>query len=85
MTRKEEILNYANSLKGKGVKNEKIKEVVRLAIIDGATWADAYPKWKPSDEQITWLYRAADNASKDSRMKQVLNELLSDLKKLREK
>ena len=39
--------------------------------------------WKPSDEQITWLYRAADNASKDSRMKQVLNELLSDLKKLR--
>lgn len=41
-------------------------------------------RWKPSDEQITWLYRAADDASKDSRMKQVLNELLSDLKKLRE-
>lgn len=40
-------------------------------------------RWKPSDEQITWLYRAADNASKDSRMKQILNELLSDLKKLR--
>lgn len=40
--------------------------------------------WKPSDEQITWLYRAADDASKDSRMKQILNELLSDLKKLRE-
>lgn len=40
--------------------------------------------WRPSDEQITWLYRAADDASKDSRMKQVLNELLSDLKKLRE-
>lgn len=40
--------------------------------------------WKPSDEQITWLYRAADDASKDSRMKQVLNNLLSDLKKLRE-
>lgn len=40
-------------------------------------------RWKPSDEQITWLYRAADDASKDSRMKQVLNELLSDLKKLR--
>ena len=39
--------------------------------------------WKPSDEQITWLYRAVDDASKDSRMKQVLNELLSDLKKLR--
>ena len=41
--------------------------------------------WKPSDEQITWLYRAADDANKDSRMKQILNELLSDLKKLREK
>ena len=40
--------------------------------------------WKPSDEQITWLYRAADEASKDSRMKQILNGLLSDLKKLRE-
>lgn len=39
--------------------------------------------WKPSDEQITWLYRAADDASKDSRMKQILNELLSDLKKLK--
>lgn len=40
--------------------------------------------WKPSDEQITWLYRATDEAKKDSRIKQVLNELLSDLKKLRE-
>ena len=40
--------------------------------------------WKPSDEQITWLYRAADDAIKNSRMKQVLNNLLSDLKKLRE-
>ena len=39
--------------------------------------------WKPSEEQITWLYRAADDASKDSRMKQILNELLSDLKKLK--
>lgn len=39
-------------------------------------------QWKPSEEQITWLYRAADEASKDSRMKQILNELLSDLKKL---
>ena len=40
-------------------------------------------RWKPSDDQITWLYRAADDASKGSRMRQVLNELLSDLKKLR--
>lgn len=48
-------------------------------------WLKSFkPQWKPSDEQITWLYRAADDASKDSRMKQVLNNLLSDLKKLRE-
>ena len=48
-------------------------------------WIKSFkPQWKPSDEQITWLYRAADDASKDSRMKQVLNNLLSDLKKLRE-
>ena len=40
-------------------------------------------QWKPSDEQITWLYRAADDARKDSRMKQILNELLFDLKKLK--
>lgn len=41
-------------------------------------------KWKPSEEQITWLYRATDEVRKDSRMKQVLNGLLCDLKKLRE-
>ena len=41
-------------------------------------------KWQPSDEQITWLYRATDEVRKDSRMKQVLNGLLCDLKKLRE-
>lgn len=40
--------------------------------------------WKPSEEQITWLYRATDEVRKDSRMKQVLNGLLCDLKKLRE-
>lgn len=40
MTRTEEILNYANSFKGKGMENEELKEIIRLAIIDGATWAD---------------------------------------------
>ena len=40
--------------------------------------------WKPSDEQITWLYRAADISDKGSRMKQVLNVLLEQLKKLKE-
>ena len=40
MTRKEEILNYVNSFKGKGMENEELKEIIRLAIIDGAMWAD---------------------------------------------
>lgn len=40
MTRKEEIVNYANSFKAKGMEIEELKEVIRLAIIDGATWAD---------------------------------------------
>lgn len=43
MTRKEEIINYANSFKGKGIENEEIKEIIHLAIIDGALWADEHP------------------------------------------
>ena len=43
MTREEEILNYANSFKGKGMENEELKEIIRLAIIDGAMWADKHP------------------------------------------
>lgn len=40
MKRTKEILNYANSFKGKGMENEELKEIIRLAIIDGAMWAD---------------------------------------------
>ena len=40
MTRKEEIINYANSFKGKDIENEELKDTIRLAIIDGALWAD---------------------------------------------
>ncbi len=57
------------------IKDDALKEFIRSL--------KYYKKWKPSEEQITWLYRAADDASKDSRMKQILNELLSDLKKLK--
>ena len=59
---------------------------VRCSYDDARDWLESIKQryiWKPSDEQITWLYRAADDASKDSRMKQILNELLSDLKKLK--
>lgn len=46
MTRKEEIINYANSFKGNGMENEELKETIRLAIIDGAMWADENPDEK---------------------------------------
>ena len=46
MTRKEEIINYANSFKGKGMENEELKETIRLAIIDGAMWSDENPDEK---------------------------------------
>lgn len=44
MTREEQIMEYANSFKGKGVESDELKEIIRLAIIDGAKWADAHPK-----------------------------------------
>lgn len=47
MTREEQILEYANSFNGKGVESEELKEIIRLAIIDGAKWADNHPM-KPS-------------------------------------
>ena len=43
MTRQEQIKAYANSFTGKGMENEELKEIIRLAIIDGATWADEHP------------------------------------------
>lgn len=43
MTRDEQIKQYAMSFKGKDMENEELKEIIRLAIIDGATWADANP------------------------------------------
>ena len=44
MTREEQIVEYANSFKGKGIESDELKEVIRLAIIDGAKWADAHPQ-----------------------------------------
>lgn len=43
MTREEQIMEYANSFKGKGMENEELKDIIKLAIIDGAKWADANP------------------------------------------
>ena len=44
MTREEQIVEYANSFKGKGIESDELKEIIRLAIIDGAKWADAHPR-----------------------------------------
>ena len=33
MTREEQIVEYANSFKGKGMENEELKEIIQLAII----------------------------------------------------
>lgn len=46
MTREEQIFEYANSFKGKGIESDELKEIIRLAIIDGAKWADANPIYK---------------------------------------
>lgn len=42
MNRREQIIDYANSFKGNGVENEELKETIRMAVIDGALWADAH-------------------------------------------
>ena len=39
MTREEQIIEYANSFKGKGIESDDLKNIVHLAIIDGARWA----------------------------------------------
>ena len=43
MTRQEQIIDYANSFKGYGIENEELKETIRMAVIDGALFADAHP------------------------------------------
>ena len=43
MTRREQIIDYANSFKGIGVENEELIETIRMAVIDGALWADEHP------------------------------------------
>ena len=65
-------------------KKEKCYEWLEAQGEQKVSYTTIQNTWKPSDEQITWLYRATDDASKGSRMKQVLENLLSDLKKLRE-
>ena len=39
-TSKDERIKYAMSFKGKGMENEELKDTIRLAILDGTTWAD---------------------------------------------
>ena len=70
MTRKEEIIKYSNSFEGKGVENEELKEIIRLAIIDGAMWADK-TMIAEIEKRMDDLYPQLPDASK------VLNEDIS--------
>lgn len=40
MTRQDERVKYAMSFEGKGMENEELKDIIRLAILDGTIWAD---------------------------------------------
>lgn len=94
MTREEQILEYADSFKGKGMESEELKEIIRLAIIDGAKWADNHPikpfppsnldeaAWKPSEEHFQGLRRAITKAEKGSDAWNSLTDLYEHLKKL---
>lgn len=59
MNRQEQIVSYANSFKGIGVENEELKETIRMAVIDGALWADEHPNegLVNIDKVCEWLYQ----------------------------
>lgn len=74
MKRKEEIVNYAKSFKGKGMENEELKDIIRLAIIDGALWADK----TMLDKVCEWLKYNLPYSSKPP------YQLIEDLRKAME-
>ncbi len=86
MERLDEIINYSKSFKGKGMENEELKEIIRLAIIDGAIWADTHPKWTPTDEQMEALYNSIPYDAIDMTKKDMLlHSLYKELEKLKGK
>ena len=73
MTRKEERINYIRSFKVKDVENEELKDIIRLAILDGALWAD-----KTLMEKIsTWIIEHFENYLCDG---SGVEDLIKDLK-----
>ena len=80
MSRREEIINYANSFKGEGVENEELKETIRLAIIDGAIWADKTMLKKT----CKWLKENVDNYLQYPFAEINIGDLVKDLKKAME-
>ena len=63
--RDEEIVQYAMSFKGKDVEDEELKEIIRLAIIDGAKWADEHPRKGMVDIDKVCKYLWEDKYSKE--------------------
>ena len=82
MTREEEILEYSKTFKGKGMENEELKEIIRLAIIDGATWADKHPRKGLIDIEraYEWLTKHARNYYFNKERYLGTEELVEDFK-----
>ena len=81
MTRKEEIINYANSFKGEGVENEELKETIRLAIIDGALWADEHPVHYDGKAYLYVLHKGVEQGKKEM-LKKICEWLYENMEEL---
>lgn len=77
MTRKEERVKYAMSLQCKGMEDEEQKEIFRLAVLDGAVWADK----TMIEKAAQWL---ASNVRCDGYTLQTKSKLISDFRKVME-
>ena len=65
MTRDKEILAYAKSFQGKGMENDELREIIQLAIIDGAKWADSHSQQQQLSSDVKEsANRYAENAEK---------------------
>ena len=78
MTRKEERVKYAMSLQCKGMEDEELKEIFRLAVLDGAKWADS----TLIEKAAKWL---ASNVRCDGYTLQAKAKLIANFRKAMEK
>ena len=76
MTRQEEIIKYSQSFIGKDIENEELKDIIRLAILDGAIWADK----TITDRAIKFFWSKA----KHSMIEENINEFIDEFCKAME-